>query len=99
MARITRSVSKKEASPAIKEEDRKEPPATPPRPAKRTIKLEEEATETPSTLKKIKLEELSTPGRQVKSPNLQAKKLKAYAEFANKSPFPDFKHPDRKSVV
>lgn len=35
----------------------------------------------------------NTSPKRVKQDNLQAKKLKAYAQYANSSPFPDFGHP------
>merc|ERR1712093_737867 len=43
-------------------------------------------------------DELASPGKKTQTKKssaeeLQAKKLKSYAQFANHSPFPDFHHP------
>ncbi|KAK8086030.1 hypothetical protein PG994_001004 [Apiospora phragmitis] len=64
----------------------------PPTKRRRAIK-----TESPSpSKKKTKTKNASTPNKKSqdeKAAELQARKLKSYAQFANASPFPDFAHP------
>lgn len=107
MARITRAsagaVQKRQmpkraahttndSSPEVKEEAEAKSPRALPR--KRAGPKAE--SETP---KKIKVEAPATPppkktsSKKSSSGDLQAKKLKAYTQYANSSPFPDFAHP------
>lgn len=53
------------------------------------IKLEDSDTNTPSPKKSSS----ANNNKERKADDLQAKKLKAYTQFANSSPFPDFAHP------
>lgn len=98
--------TKAESSAQVKQEEEaaaEEEPAPPAKSAKSTPRKRsapKAASETPP--KKLKLEEdTSTPTPKKQKPasqkaspaNLQAKKLKAYAAYANASPFPSFAHP------
>lgn len=84
----------KESSPKVKEEAEAKSPKAPSR--KRAGPKAE--SETP---KRIKREAAATPppkktptkGKGGSPADLQAKKLKAYTQYGNSSPFPDFAHP------
>lgn len=93
-----RAVRTKAESPdRVKEEEESQTPA------KRTPRKRSAPKAESETSKKIKLEDdgaaAPSPETQKKSPrkstpaDLQAKKLKAYAAYANASPFPSFAHP------
>lgn len=92
---------KAESSTKVKEEAQS-PKATPrkraavkaesetPKKIKREAKEEDESeSTTPPPAKKSK----TSTSTKNSSADLQAKKLKAYAQYANSSPFPDFAHP------
>lgn len=93
-----RAARTKAESPAqVKEEEQ---PATPAKSTSRKRPAPKAESETP---KKVKLEEdaAATPSpkkqklssKKANPADLQAKKLKAYAAYANASPFPSFAHP------
>lgn len=92
-----------------KSEQIKQEPTSPSKASKTTTPRKRAAPKAESeTPKKIKLEDGAaagdaadtspkkpgkSPGTKATAADLQARKLKSYAEFANKSPFPDFAHP------
>lgn len=87
-------VKQEKAAPAKRKTTAREPPA-------KRIKTEDDGETSPKTpLKAVKKEFDESPTK--KSPSskssstpdaLRSKKLKAYAQYASKSPFPDFPHP------
>ena len=105
--RAATKVKKEEAAPAIKKEEaspqkpsrKRAPPSSESTPKKRVKKEKaaglpspsssEEAASPPPSTKKSK----SPKTKEAKASDLQSKKLKAYAQFAKQSPFPDFLHP------
>lgn len=79
-------------SPQVKTEPQSLPRATP---RKRAAPKAEGKSETP---KRIKTEDEKptpkpSPSKKRNPSDLREKKLKAYAQYANSSPFPDFAHP------
>lgn len=94
--------TKAEASPAVKEEEEEEVQETPKRASRKRAAPKAES-ETPKKIKREAATPTPTPTTTPKKSsatkknngpaNLQAKKLKAYAQHANSSPFPDFAHP------
>lgn len=86
--------TKSEVPPKIKEEAQ-----SPSRPARTTTRKRAAPNGEDGTPKKVKLEDesLSSPKKSLTKKStpadLKDKKLKAYAQYANSSPFPDFAHP------
>lgn len=93
--RSARSKAEAQVSSRVKQQESDDQPKVTPR--KRPAPKSEE----PTPPKKIKREEASTPSpdksstkKKTSTPaGLKDKKLKAYAAYANASPFPDFAHP------
>ncbi|KAJ0119062.1 base excision dna repair protein [Diaporthe amygdali] len=93
--RAARVKAEETHSPQVKKE-----PHSPPRPAKATPRKRaapkaESGNETP---KRVKVEDeeptaKTSPSKKNTPSDLRDKKLKAYAQYANSSPFPDFAHP------
>lgn len=83
--------------PNARSKKRSDPPTKSEKEEKKRIKTEPETTlpspstsESPPTSPSTKN---SPKTKKSKEDDLQAKKLKSYTQFANKSPFPDFPHP------
>ncbi|KAK6212141.1 base excision DNA repair protein [Colletotrichum tabaci] len=98
-------VSEKENASRPEKRKRAAAKASRPTPSKK-IKTEEEGGDAPSPgladvppltppkKENIKSESLDSKSKVAKSPaDLKSKKLKAYSQYADKSPFPDFPHP------
>lgn len=90
--RAARAKTEQPQSPQVKTEPRSPPRATP---RKRAAPKAEGKSETP---KRVKIEDEKptpkpSPSKKGNPSDLKDKKLKAYAQYANKSPFPDFAHP------
>lgn len=82
----------KRKSPSTKKTQTKTPPKSQPKSKKKAQKAtpDSEATTTPDSKTKRKA---TTTSPADKAAALQSRKLKEFAQFSNKSPFPDFPHP------
>lgn len=99
---MPRRAARTKAEPVAQVKKEEELPTTPAKSTSRKRSAVKSESETP---KKIKLEEdAATPSskkqklssKKSNPADLQAKKLKAYAAYANTSPFPNFSHPTPK---
>lgn len=90
--RAARVKTEQSQPPQVKTEPQSPPRATP---RKRAAPKTESNSETP---KRVKTEDEKSapkpsPSKKGNPSDLREKKLKAYAQYANSSPFPDFAHP------
>lgn len=94
--RAARVKTEQSQSPQVKTEPHSPSKPATPTPRKRAAPKAEVDTATP---KKLKLEDekptppKTSPSKKSNPSDLRDKKLKAYAQYANSSPFPDFAHP------
>ena len=105
--RAASKVKKQEPEASIKQEPispampsrKRQPPSTESPPKKRIKKEQQNSLPSPSEYSDEKSPPPSTKKskspktRETKASDLQSKKLKAYAQYAKQSPFPDFLHP------
>ncbi|KAK6844693.1 endonuclease III [Apiospora arundinis] len=75
------------------EEDDEESISNDEPPSKRRRAIKTEGTPSPSKKKSATTKATPKKSQDEKAAELQARKLKAYTQFANASPFPDFAHP------
>ncbi|KAK5086687.1 hypothetical protein LTR05_003855 [Lithohypha guttulata] len=87
--------AKKRKSPSTKKTQTKTPPKSKAKSTKKAQKAtpDSDPATTPDSKSKKKSSSSTTTSPADKAAALQARKLKEFAQFSNKSPFPDFPHP------